>query len=65
MRHALAAVEAPIFLRRPVVLISPSLEIGLGALRPERAPGGLEGGSRPGRKVAAVPDVHSPGSDPG
>jgi hypothetical protein len=33
MRHALAAVEAPIFLRRPVALISPFLKIGLGPVR--------------------------------
>jgi hypothetical protein len=46
MRHALAAIDAPIFLRRPVVLTSPCLKIRLGAVRQEHAPCGLEIGSR-------------------
>jgi hypothetical protein len=38
MRHALAAVEAAIFLSRPIALVLPRLKIGLGVLRQKSAP---------------------------
>jgi hypothetical protein len=43
MRHALAAVEAAIFLSRPIALVLPRLKICLGVLR---APSRLEIGAR-------------------
>ncbi len=42
MRHALAAIEAPIFLRRPIALSAPCLKIRLSPFRQEHAPGRLE-----------------------
>jgi hypothetical protein len=46
MRHALAAIKAPVFLGGPIALIPPFLKIGLGGLRQEHAPCGLEIGAR-------------------
>jgi hypothetical protein len=37
-RHALASIEVAIFLGRPVALIAPRLEIGLGTLRQKHFP---------------------------
>lgn len=46
MRHALAAVEAAIFLSRPIALVLARLKIGLGVLRQKSAPSRLEIGAR-------------------
>jgi hypothetical protein len=46
MWHVLASIEAPIFFRSPIALISPFLKIGLGTVRQEHKPGGLESGAR-------------------
>ena len=58
MRHALAAIEAAIFFGRPIPIVSPFLNIGLGALRQEHAPGGFEVGPLDtlGLKLIAVVD---------
>jgi hypothetical protein len=42
MRHVFAAIETPIFLGSPIPVVSPRLKIGLGALRQEPTPDGLE-----------------------
>ena len=44
MRHALAAIEAPIFLGSPIELPAPRLKIRLSPFRQERAPSGFEVG---------------------
>jgi hypothetical protein len=56
VRHTLAAIEAPIFLRGPIALISPRLKIGFRPVRQEYAPAG-EKAERAASKLAAVPVV--------
>src|ERR1700726_2271736 len=63
MRHALAAIEAPIFLGSPVAVMALFLKSRLSPFRQEHAPGRLECG-RAASKLAAVPFLHSPCSDP-
>jgi hypothetical protein len=46
MRHALAAIEAAIFLGRPIALPAPRLQIRLSPSRQEHAPCGFEGRAR-------------------
>jgi hypothetical protein len=43
-RHPLAALPHAIFLFRPLLLVTPGLEVGLSALRQKDTPGGLEVG---------------------
>jgi hypothetical protein len=62
MRHALTAIEAPIFLGSPVALMAPFLKIRLSPFRQEHAPRGLECRSR--RLEAWLLCRSSPGSDP-
>src|SRR5258706_13593155 len=44
-RHPLAPIEAPIFLGRPIPLVAPGLEVGLGPVRQKYSPCRFEVGA--------------------
>jgi hypothetical protein len=64
-RHPLAAIEAAVLLLCPCALMPPRPKIRIGTFHySSKVFQAASNALRASQNVAAVPDVHSPGSDP-